>query len=268
MVDPFTRFASRALGLERPVRPALTSYYAPPSPARGGMGGFEEIEEIGEIGEIEVERERTGDGSWARPLVASPRAPSPLARPDPTIAHRQVPGPTGDRGVGEVAPVAPPRTAGPQRERFDDPFAVTERMPARLSGDRPDIPAALRFDQDDDPVPVTSPIPVRSERGAIRLSPQPERAASTPDTPGISRPAANAVARVPGPLVARTATRESGRMARVPVPAETRPAVEVSIGRIDVRVVTAPPAVTKRPAAPAPGLSLDDYLRNRGGGAR
>jgi hypothetical protein len=47
------------------------------------------------------------------------------------------------------------------------------------------------------------------------------------------------------------------------------PPIEVTIGRIEVRLVSASsPAVPRRPARPAPALSLEEYLRLREGGRR
>ena len=46
--------------------------------------------------------------------------------------------------------------------------------------------------------------------------------------------------------------------------------IRVTIGRIDVRAVTAPAPQDQRraPVRPAPQLSLADYLKQRGGGRR
>jgi hypothetical protein len=45
------------------------------------------------------------------------------------------------------------------------------------------------------------------------------------------------------------------------------PTIRVTIGRIDVRAVTAPAEPARETVRPQPRLSLDDYLkqRNRGG---
>lgn len=49
-----------------------------------------------------------------------------------------------------------------------------------------------------------------------------------------------------------------------------QPTIQVTIGRIDVRAVTAPspPAVPRARKKPSPSLSLDDYLKQRAGGQR
>ncbi len=47
-----------------------------------------------------------------------------------------------------------------------------------------------------------------------------------------------------------------------------RPIIRVTIGRIDVRAIPPPPPTLRQPSPPAPGLSLDDYLKERNGGQR
>jgi hypothetical protein len=47
------------------------------------------------------------------------------------------------------------------------------------------------------------------------------------------------------------------------------PTIRVTIGRVDVRaVMPAPPVPVAKPVHPRPGLSLDDYLKQRRGEAR
>ncbi|MFN8570366.1 MAG: hypothetical protein U0Z44_23120, partial [Kouleothrix sp.] len=64
------------------------------------------------------------------------------------------------------------------------------------------------------------------------------------------------------PAGARRAADTAGSALAVP-PA---PTVQVTIGRIEVRAAPAPAQATRRAAAPL--LSLDEYLRQRSGGAR
>ncbi len=46
------------------------------------------------------------------------------------------------------------------------------------------------------------------------------------------------------------------------------PSIQVTIGRIEVRATAPPTAVPKKRRAPSPGMSLDDYLRQRDQGGR
>jgi hypothetical protein len=63
------------------------------------------------------------------------------------------------------------------------------------------------------------------------------------------------------------------RLPQHPLPAATQasnanpsePVVHVTIGRVEIRAVPAPPA-PKRAAPTKPALSLSDYLQRRGGG--
>jgi hypothetical protein len=74
-------------------------------------------------------------------------------------------------------------------------------------------------------------------------------------------------ATLPAALSPRNAARRQAATAPPPAPraaARELPPVEVTIGRIEVRAVTSAPA-TPRSHASAPRLSLDDYLRSRGG---
>lgn len=50
---------------------------------------------------------------------------------------------------------------------------------------------------------------------------------------------------------------------------DAAPTIRVTIGRVDVRAVAAPAREARRaPEPPRPGLTLEDYLRRRGGGSR
>jgi hypothetical protein len=73
------------------------------------------------------------------------------------------------------------------------------------------------------------------------------------------------------PATNRDSTQSRDRIQTVPPnePAEERPIVRVTIGRIEVRAVT-PPAPPPRQAVrpPVPKLTLDDYLKSRNEGAR
>lgn len=54
-----------------------------------------------------------------------------------------------------------------------------------------------------------------------------------------------------------------------PAAAQAGPQIHVSIGRIEVRAVTPPPAPPSKPTpAPTPRMSLDDYLRSQNGDRR
>lgn len=74
------------------------------------------------------------------------------------------------------------------------------------------------------------------------------------------------------PVTARPRTegrQEWGlREPRVDAPESSAPGIRVTIGRIEVRAITPPPARRTEPARSGPKLSLDDYLKQRTGGRR
>jgi hypothetical protein len=83
----------------------------------------------------------------------------------------------------------------------------------------------------------------------------------------VTRPRLEPVAHVAAKESASSASARGDGEAQAPAAA---PAIHVSIGRVEVRAVSAPAAGTRaRPAsASTPAVSLDDYLRSRDGGRR
>lgn len=55
---------------------------------------------------------------------------------------------------------------------------------------------------------------------------------------------------------------------RVATPEPPAPTIRVSVGRVEVRAITPPPAQRETPTQTSPTLSLDDYLRQHKGGQR
>jgi len=102
-------------------------------------------------------------------------------------------------------------------------------------------------------------VPVEAVEVARTVLPPAPR--EVPEPPGPSRPAATAFPAaappVPHPRRGRQQVDEAG--------AAPAPVVHVTIERIDVRAVPPPAAPAARPA-PAPRLmTLEEYLRQRGG---
>ncbi len=60
-----------------------------------------------------------------------------------------------------------------------------------------------------------------------------------------------------------TARRSDPSGPRLPADRPAVPSVQVSIGRVEVRAVFAPPPSPSRRPSPSPALSLDDYLKQR-----
>jgi hypothetical protein len=80
-----------------------------------------------------------------------------------------------------------------------------------------------------------------------------------PETPLV--PVADPSRTTPAPVLAAPHKREAAREA-------SSPTVRVTIGRVEVRAVAPEPAQPPPMVRPQPALSLDDYLRQRGGGRR
>jgi hypothetical protein len=94
--------------------------------------------------------------------------------------------------------------------------------------------------------------PVAQERRTKGVAAKPTQAVVQPVLLPLPRPAP--VSSRPRPLTIRE-------------PAPVAPTIQVTIGRIEVRA-TAPTAPTRAVRSAAPKLSLEDYLRSRGGGSK
>jgi hypothetical protein len=140
---------------------------------------------------------------------------------------------------------------------------------------QPAAPAAPLIEHAAEPIgaPVVPPGPAAGQPGALAEHVAAGRApVLTPIQHIVERMRQHEVAIVaaPAPMPAeatmpagaRRAADTAGSALAVP-PA---PTVQVTIGRIEVRAAPAPAQATRRAAAPL--LSLDEYLRQRSGGAR
>ncbi len=162
-------------------------------------------------------------------------APARRALPDPAIsealAHKEREHEERDRAVG--------RTVGrKKRERAPEtPVLATESADTANTAD-----AANTAD-------------VADARGG-RSGPS---GRPVPETPLV--PVADPSRTTPAPVLAAPHKREAAREA-------SSPTVRVTIGRVEVRAVAPEPAQPPPMVRPQPALSLDDYLRQRGGGRR
>jgi hypothetical protein len=179
-----------------------------------------------------------GQAALEEPGGASESAGTAAAQPLP---EAPVGGDDRERALAPAppAPLAPMPTVIPPviERRLMEPAAAAPAPPAAAEPRPPAPPVAV-------PAP---PAPAPPRRGA---SSPPLRPSAPPHTGRL-------VALQPAPP---EPPRRSGG------PPTTRPAVEVTIGRVEVRVRppnAGPPQ--RRPSAPAPppALSLDEYLRQR-----
>jgi hypothetical protein len=265
------------LGEAATGQPAAASGPRPARPALPPMFGAEPI--------VAFERE-LGDDAGAREQEEEVEA---RARPGPDPAG------TPDNPRTEAAPVVPAEdTAGaPSQQRpsrggealplpASRRHATVAQPPAgpgtradssRFGGDRevsrahPRTERTLRGEPAQEGPSTAPPRPVTGAHLSTPLIPRPER--RDPGAAGIARLAAVQALR-PLQNEARRAARASGQGTPAPSPGDTdstAPAVEIRIGRIEVRAVRAPsPPRQSEPRPAAPQVSLEEYLRARTAG--
>jgi hypothetical protein len=141
----------------------------------------------------------------------------------------------GTRGPAAVSPALPGRAAQRGRAPSADPGSI-EPAELRAAGVELDAPLVPRHAEPAAPPRVAEPVP-------------------PPSPPSVRDREAPQV------------TGETRRSADLPQ-VESRAVVRVTIGRIDVRAVTAPSAPPRPPPRPAAGVGLADYLGRRDRGER
>ncbi len=201
-------------------------------------------------------------GSLRVPRPASdevpPRAPLEAApRPIPAAAARAAapPVPPVSQPLAAAADsgAAPTSRADDAARRREPPAA--ERKRVATVGAVAAAPAALpERSSADEAAPVS---PVRPSRAPV---------ARIVARPSVEPPAELAAVRLGEIAPARlreTARRSDPSGPRLPADRPAVPSVQVSIGRVEVRAVFAPPPLPSRRPSPSPALSLDDYLKQR-----
>ena len=172
--------------------------------------------------------------------------------PSPTGGERRhgaTPPPVEPSGA-DAAPARPPVSGTPTRAAVAEP--EPSRRPAEAESAPPEPGSTGQTSQ---------------PRPGVR-----EAAAIGPTKPGPVGRMPRAEVSPAGTAASLTAPSADGRWARDGRPSaelarSSRPVVQVTIGRIEVRAV--PPVPQPSPAAPVPAgprVSLEDYLRERGGG--
>lgn len=220
--------------------------------------------------DLSVRRPRSGE--LALPLPEPPHSPasSPLSRirpAQPPIVRRyqtaKTPRVASTPADGVGAVVAPPATAGRGRpEVAPSPVdAAFARRPALGDHRREDFPPARS--------PLGAVQPATPQTGSHtevlehrRRSAEPM---STLEIPKAVRHAPSVNGAVRPPVRPRSGT------AKTPAapPGASEPAIQVTIGRVEVRAVFPEPAARRiPPARPRPTVSLDDYLKRGSGGKR
>lgn len=192
--------------------------------------------------------------------VLSPQLPARFetAAPVKDTAQSIVDPPRSTPSPSREAPASPPCPAEAPQPSYPDPTSarptgaevVPPRHETHLAKPHRDTDERLR--------PSTPLDTVREMRPATES--ESRRGRSEADAPHRIRP-------LPPPPVAALPPRRA--QAPTAPAAQSKPAVHISIGRIEVRAVPPPPAPAAPAAAPpATGLSLADYLRGDDGRPR
>lgn len=226
MADFLTRLVERSYGAASPVQPLIASIYAPGPMAMAQVDDEQVTELEAPPDDNQTSSSRTVDASPSLALQAKAVSPSP---PNRVVASR---------ANSESIPVVARRV-------------VTEQEAESRSADA---------------------TPLQQSPGV----PSPRRLAETPrrqESPAVgsdARTVAEAVSARPTsqpPIVLRpqlrTLIEQTEQQGNEIKEDRAAPTIRVTIGRIDVRAVFAPPPPAQRARPPAPALSLDDYLRSR-----
>lgn len=275
MSDFFTRLAERTLGLALIIQPIKPSLFAPELDA----GGTTPLEITGESATAQ-----TFSGTWQgfeTPAQSSDPGQAPAqARSVATSAaqsqHAQMkytgPAVAAARPSTGNIPVETPMLSGgmlaaPSSSRDNGwgsaDVGVLDVGALRLSGERGAIPLGY-YDGHEQP-----PHPPDKLESAAQLH---EQTISRHVVLG-ERTTRNSQSDVGTRFIASEIASE---LAFIPTPqaqpevSTPEPAIQVTIGRVEVRAVTAPPTTTRSQPQPArpPAMSLDEYLRRQEQGGR
>lgn len=266
MSDFFSHLAGRALGVPPVIRPRLQSLYE-----RAG----DSFSDVGAVPALVTHADDNADV----PRTAIPKAihetsaeqhiggPSFRQSPGDQSAPRSSERPSETPRADGLAVAAVARSA-PEHSSFapatiehvvDAPTTTPERVGSQPAPDndvprRRDDPARVGEDRGA-PAPTSTVVVSRSidspstKTGmrivgkAIRERPDVPSSEAAADTPPVSRIAHN-----------RSSLRQDATT-------HAAPAVHVTIGRVEIRAVTAPTPARQAAASVAPQLSLDDYLK-------
>ena len=256
MTDFLGRLAERSLGVGELVRPRPASLFEPDSPAASLP--IEQVDEV--VGDRLGPVRRAG-----------------LPSPSPARAPAQPEGRVRLRGSEPQSPLAAPPSAVPDARPAGGAEPALAGPPDRVTHPEirreTSIPSATAATAA--PADTTAAAESVVVRTLVRDVPYPvesrhvELRGSEPQSPPRDHEAPGALARAeapsdpwfaapasPTPLPPRAAGAE---------PAEP-PVVHVTIGRVDVRAVVPPPSTEPPRPRRRPRLTLEEYLREAGGG--
>jgi len=280
MSDYFAILASRIAGAPEALRPVLPSRFEPAEASAGKAGE-------GDDGPGIVVRDVERDAPLPTPL--RPRAESELERNAPAqAAQQQAPpvqlpplsSPPQPHGRKLPEPATAAAESHEQPSRPGEPPSVQQLSPVIAPTPPPRLPMVER-----PPLSRTEPEPETGRRSVSRPTllphepeepPLPQRKTRRRDhraedvEPSPARDRRPNLTALPNDQAPPRPERPSNRGDRLPVvaaPAAAPPAIQITIGRIEVEAVL-PAAPTPSPAVrrtAVPVLSLDEYLARRNG---
>jgi hypothetical protein len=256
--------------------------------------------------EVLLSTQQASDDAWqSRPPTAGPGRPaSTLPQQPPGITDTSVDQPPGPSVNRQPSPLRTPQVVDTASEQFSsEPAANSDWTQSPVPPGLIASPGAVEAPHAKPARPSRSDtpksVPVRAGQEAVAgpstpitqqgsLSVPEHRFIRTLDEPGMLFDAPQSQGMTHPGLVSDH-TRSSSALAmpvvqphvtlyreapvavpsEEPVMAEPGPTIKITIGRVDVKAIM-PPAAAPRPARtrPKPTLSLEDYLRQRGGDRR
>jgi len=261
--DFFTRLAERTLGIALLAQPVIAPAFAREQglSASAGIGFFEwaaAARDLEETTSADAASILSPAGESLRPVSGvdpSPLAPAVRIQPEGMPAR-----PVSSESLVSPAPSSLPATApadvpglgdGLQEDRAHSVFPRSSAVEQAASD--PTRQLAHRL------VPTARSAEQPEEQGDSFDGPPPILLSDQTDSQGLAvqLTAALGAARRDTPLAALPART-------VPEASHQPPTIRITIGRVEVRAVQAPPTPSARPASrPAPALSLADYLKGR-----
>ena len=265
MSDFLTNLAARSLPSAEVLKPRLPSIFEPKlSPVPSVLRRTPTIQE----GDVEVSGEPLSENIRVKPntfaQTQSKRVKSERADMSLEPAGRL----TGERNqLPQVRPAASFSLPDNSAAAIPVKPALAQAIHANLitSG-----PTANRQTEAEEKQSVPQRRKAQAEVPAPQeaVRPKLESEPPAPNSAGLSHPSSEYIARLVRSLIpprgdARSDARRSGAALRGPVVSE--PAIQVTIGRIEVRATPEPSVKQERNRAPV--MSLDEYLKHRRAGA-
>lgn len=303
MPDFFTRLAERTLGLANTIQPVVPSLFAPGAPLIDGQAEAEQeltTEERApqpdraapEIDALDEQRRNPAQQIAPRSVIGPPDEPpaptverarpaqlqiEPAARSEP---HHAVPAAEAPQMIERLS-AAPPTSPIRQPAERSQPPRTTMRAEVDQLVSTPDVAPSSKSIAPRPAVDQQPAATAPSARSLVTAQPvdlhAPDRStvlvpvADERHAPSVERQTNTTQAERPALVVREPSMPRIQPAQRAPEPPAAQPApqIHVSIGRIEVRAVTTPPAATPPPKpTPTPHISLDDYLRSQNGDRR